>query len=139
MKNLYLICIFSFITGTLQAQTEITWKQLADVTFKPQYFKEIDMKVLVPTFGASIKDLEGKNVAITGYLIPVDPSFQTVVLSRNPYASCFFCGGAGPETIVELWLSPNEKRRFRMDERLTFSGILQLNNNDLQHCNYILT
>ncbi|MFN7119393.1 MAG: DUF3299 domain-containing protein, partial [Saprospiraceae bacterium] len=97
-----MLCAFFW---NANAQTEISWKQLADVTFKAEYFKEIDMKVLVPTFGRSIKALAGKKVAITGYLIPVDPDFKTVVLSKNSYASCFFCGGAGPETIVELWLS----------------------------------
>ena len=51
-------------------------------------------------------------------------------------ASCFFCGAAGPETIVEV--SFEEKPPFKTDQIVTVTGILQLNANNVDHCNYIL-
>lgn len=49
----------------------------------------------------------------------------------------FFCGGAGPETIVELELK-SDKDYFLMDEVVTMKGILKLNADDIYKCNYIL-
>ncbi len=60
------------------------------------------------------------------------------ILSRYPLSSCYFCGAAGPETVVELQLKPEAVKRYRMDEQLSFKGTLLLNVNDLDHCNYIL-
>ena len=59
-------------------------------------------------------------------------------LSKNPYASCYICGNAGAETIVELWIQPKSIRRYKTDERLTFKGKLRLNDSDVGHFNYIL-
>ncbi|MNL80290.1 hypothetical protein D3C87_2071030 [compost metagenome] len=52
-------------------------------------------------------------------------------------AACFFCGGAGPESIIELQFR-KKKQRFRTDEVLTVRGKLALNANDVDHLNYIL-
>src|SRR5688572_30207942 len=54
------------------APVEITWKILTDVQFKEDYDTELDAYYLKPTFGPSVKALEGKDVFITGYVIPVD-------------------------------------------------------------------
>ncbi|MBS9463948.1 homoserine dehydrogenase [Flagellimonas sp. 389] len=51
-------------------------------------------------------------------------------------ASCFFCGAAGPETIIEV--NFKEKPPFRTDQIVTVTGILELNRNNVDHCNYIL-
>jgi hypothetical protein len=48
------------------------------------------------------------------------------MVSANPFANCFFCGNAGPETVVELF--PGERfRRFNTDEVVTFVGTLNIN------------
>ncbi|MEM7109295.1 MAG: DUF3299 domain-containing protein, partial [Bacteroidota bacterium] len=58
--------------------------------------------------------------------------------SRYPYASCFFCGSGGPESIVELQLKPDHPK-FKMDQRVTITGTLVLNYDDIYQCNYIMT
>lgn len=139
MRFSLLIFIFILFNNLIiNAQTSLSWKQLADVTFELKYFKEHNMKFLVPTFGKTPKVHEGKEVAITGYMLPLDPQGKVYALSKNPYAACFFCGAAGPETVVELQLKPEAIRRYKMDEWLTFKGILALNNSDVNHFNYIL-
>ena len=116
---------------------ELTWHTLTDVSFKEQYVPDLDMYYWKPTFGASVKALEGKEVYITGYVIPVDLDENFYVVSRYPYAQCFFCGGAGPESVVDLRFT-GKNRRYKTDERLTFKGRLKLNATDVYQMNYIL-
>jgi len=60
------------------------------------------------------------------------------VLSKNNNANCFFCGGAGPETVLELEMLPGTARRYKMDEIKTFKGILQLNVSNENQLTYVL-
>lgn len=116
---------------------ELTWKQLTDVEFKDVYVEELDAYYWKPTFGANVKALAGREVYITGYIIPVDYDENFYVLSRYPFANCFFCGGAGPESVVDLRFK-DENRMYETDERLTFRGKLALNADDVYQMNYIL-
>jgi hypothetical protein len=81
--------------------------------------------------------LEGKEVYLKGYMLAIDPEEDIFILSRNPFASCFFCGNGGPESIVELKLKPKQPN-FQMDQIVTIKGRLKLNRDDIYHCNYIL-
>lgn len=116
---------------------ELTWKQLTDVEFKDVYVEELDAYYWKPTFGENVKALAGREVYITGYIIPVDYDENFYVLSRYPFANCFFCGGAGPESVVDLRFK-DENRMYETDERLTFRGKLALNADDVYQMNYIL-
>jgi hypothetical protein len=93
--------------------------------------------MLFPTFGATVKKIENKPVFIKGYMVPIDPESNQYVLSAFPYSMCFFCGGAGPESVMGLKLKKNQ--RFKTDEIHTFKGKLMLNSTDLFELNYILT
>lgn len=120
-----------------EAPMELSWRTLTDVDFKDVYIDELDAYYWKPTFGPSVKALEGKEVYITGYVIPVDYDEDFYVLSRYPFANCFFCGGAGPESVVDLRFKA-KTRRYETDERLTFKGTFALNANDVYQMNYIL-
>lgn len=135
-KCVLLILIAMGLSTAAWAQANLTWKQLADVDFEMRYFKEYNQKFLVPLFGKIPKAHEGKEVSISGYVIPLD--VKVFALSQNPYAACFFCGAAGPETIIELQLKPEAVKRYKMDQWMTFKGILRLNDSDVRHFNYIL-
>jgi len=119
------------------ALAELTWKTLSDVQYKDIYVQELDAYYWKPTFGASVKALEGKDVFISGYMIPVDYDENFYVISRYPYANCFFCGGGGPESVVDLRIG-DKHRVYKTDERLTFKGKLKLNADNIYEMNYIL-
>jgi len=76
-------------------------------------------------FPVSIRKLNGSDVKITGYVIPIDIKKRSYVLSAYPYSSCYFCGGAGPESIVNLQLN-DLKHHIETDAIKTFSGVLDL-------------
>lgn len=118
--------------------SELTWAALADVDFKDVYLEELDSYYWKPVFGEQVLAAESKNVYITGYVIPVDLDEDFYVLSRYPFANCFFCGGAGPESVVDLRFADSDHRTYQTDERLTFHGKVRLNADDVYQMNYIL-
>jgi hypothetical protein len=76
-------------------------------------------------------------IYLSGYLIPIDLVSNTYVISAFPNASCFFCGGAGPESVMELQLI-KANRNYRTDEWKRFKGRLCLNKDDEKHLHYLL-
>ena len=117
---------------------ELTWQTLSDVEFTDVYLEELDAYYWMPEFGPQVIAAEGKEFHITGYMIPVDVDEDFYVLSRFPFANCFFCGGAGPESVIDLRFPTREKRTYQTDDRLTFRGTLRLNADDVYQMNYIL-
>ena len=122
----------------VEAYAKLTWRMLEDVEFKDVYVEELDAYYWKPTFGDIVNGLEGKEVHITGYMIPVDLDEDFYVLSRYPFANCFFCGGAGPESVIDLRFVGKSPRVYQTDERLTFAGKFRLNADDVYQMNYIL-
>jgi hypothetical protein len=134
--------IFNFLLLiTLKVHSQdaipITWKILSDVTFYEKYNKEYDFNVLYPKWGPKVKAIENKIVEIEGYAIPVEElGADILVLSALPYSQCFFCGGAGPESVMDI--KSKKKLKVKVDKKLKFRGKLKLNENDLSQLNYIL-
>ena len=124
--------------SSICAQQTITWDQLTDVKFSKKYDAAFGIELLEATFGESVKALDGKEIIIKGYIIPLDPLGTQYVISRNPMASCFFCGGSGPETVAELRLHPKSIRRYKTDEILSFKGVLRLNEKNNESLNYVI-
>lgn len=114
---------------------QLSWTELQDVTFEEKFYPDIEEYLLYPAFGDSVQALAGQAVYIAGYVLPVEPG--RYVLSANPFSSCFFCGGAGPESVMELDLR-DTTLLFYTDEWRTFQGRLRLNDSDIDKLNYIL-
>jgi hypothetical protein len=113
----------------------MTWEMLRDVKYKKRYNEAYDQYFDYPVFGEKIKAFDRQKVSVKGYIIPLDVGLYA--LSKNPYASCFFCGGAGPETIMGLTFAKPPKR-YKTDEFLTLQGVFQLNSTDVNKFMYQL-
>ena len=124
-------------TAAAVEPVKLSWEVLRDVTFKKKWYAEESVYMLYPTFGQGIQKLNGKTVELTGYVLPVDLEANLYVLSAFPYSACFFCGGAGPESVVSLKFKKSDKK-FKTDERRTFHGTLKLNADNIYELNYIL-
>lgn len=129
-------------TSNLVGQNEptskyIDWNTLADVKFKEKYHEKTKEWYLYPTFGAIVTALNAKPVRIKGYVIPLDVDNGVYALSAYPFAACFFCGGAGPESVVSLKFKGKHKN-YKTDQVVTFAGTLKLNSADVNEFNYIL-
>lgn len=112
------------------------WEIFEKVVFKPTYFEEVDSYFDVPTFDPGLKALEGTVVRLSGYYVPFDLD-TTFVLSGLPFSSCFFCGGAGPETVAEVRMKsiPDD---LIIDEFVKIEGRLKLNATDIDYMNFII-
>jgi hypothetical protein len=137
------LSIFIFLIGVALTSyavfnpIKITWENLRDVTFKKKWNAEEKMFILEPQFGPKVTALKGKEVSLTGYMIPVDADANYYVLSANPYAACFFCGQSGPESVVSIKFKKLTKR-YNTDDRVTISGIFNLNADDINELNYVI-
>lgn len=125
------------VSFSAQSQSKITWEDLEDVTFSDLFIEDIGMNYRFPHFGPSISDLAGMEVYIEGFMLTIDPEAGYYVLSKTPYAECFFCGRGGPETVVELKLKADHPN-FKMDDYVTMKGTLKLNGEDVYQCHYVL-
>jgi hypothetical protein len=135
-SSLILVLAFGLSFQT-QAQTEISWSDLMEITFKDIYVEADDIYVYYPIFGEKQRRHDGEKVAVTGYIIPIDVALNQYVLSAYPFSSCFFCGNAGPESVMAVYFK-NDDRTFKTDERLTLKGTLRLNDSDVDELVYVL-
>jgi len=136
MRNIIVLFLFVCSSTLVSAQGDI-WQQLSKITYKKEYNEIMGFKVDVPVFADNIKKLDGQEITIKGYIIPIEgyKSHKEFVFSAFPYSMCFFCGGAGPETVMEVFASEAVKYT---DDPVVLKGKLQLNNDDINRLIYSL-
>lgn len=113
-----------------------SWEALKDVSYVKETTSE-GYEIESPRFGSKLRALEGKRIILRGYMVPLEEmrGHRYFVLSALPYNICFFCGGAGPETVAEVYL---RKESDFTDKAIRISGILELNQDDPFHLMYLL-
>ena len=136
-KTIFFLSFIVLHTANIFAQEKLTWNDFADVSFTDVYSAKYDEYFLKPTFGTVIKSYEGSKISIEGYFLDFTYEEEFFMVSKNPMSSCFFCGGAGPESIVEVIFK--QKPNFKTDQIVKITGYLKLNTEDVDHCNYIIT
>lgn len=119
------------------AKKENTWKTLAKITYVKEYDEIMGFKIDKPVFSDPVKQLAESEVTVKGYIIPVEgyKSHTEFIFSAYPYNMCFFCGGAGPETVMEVLSSEPVKYTA---EQVTLKGKLVLNSDDINRLMYLL-
>lgn len=117
----------------------LNWPDLAIPDYREEYNDEIEQEVSIPLFRNAVKKLDGQLVRITGFFIPLDENPDEIfyVLSQFPNSQCFFCGAAGPDSVMDL-LPASKLTKIKMDDHATFQGRLRLNDEDVMFLNYIL-
>ncbi|MCU0334118.1 MAG: hypothetical protein MUF62_03600 [Chitinophagaceae bacterium] len=138
-RKMMVMAAAAMVALAFQAPTAplLTWRVLEKVDFEEKYVKEIEGYMLFPKFPAGIKQHDGKVVQVVGYVVPMDNTGNTIALSANPYEACFFCGKAGPASVMTLKLKKPDKT-YRIDDYIAFKGKLRLNNSDINEFYYIL-
>ena len=93
---------------------------------------------MMPVFPAELKSLVGKEISLEGYYLPIDvPNEAYIIISKFPYSQCYFCGGAGPESIAEVKFK-SKPSPFVADQFIRIKGKLKLNETDLEHGNFLV-
>ena len=129
--------VLTVLCATAYCQAD-GWASFARTKFEAKYNDSAKEYFLYPNFPAELKALEGKEIDLEGYHLPIDVDDNAyIILSKFPYSQCFFCGGAGPESISEV-VFKTKQDRFEADQFIRVKGKLKLNTSDIEHGNFIL-
>jgi len=136
-RSLLTIALLFVVGFTALAQNQSTWKVLSKVQIEKRFDELLNYEIDFPTFSDEVKALNGKEIVLEGWIIPLDElrGENYFVLSALPFANCFFCGGAGPETVLEVFSEKNIKFT---EKRIKVKGILNINADDPMKLMYIL-
>ena len=137
---LLVVTVFASATAIGQDSNSTTpslWKTLSKITYKKEYDEVLGFKIDKPVFSDAIKEMEGETVTVKGFIIPTEgyKSHTEFIFSAFPYSMCFFCGGAGPETVMEVITKEPVKYTA---EAITLRGKLVLNADDINRLMYFL-
>lgn len=141
-KPLLKYCILGLLVCNLataygQSNEKNVWKTLAKITFEEDGNEDYQFSLKKAVFSEEVLALNGTEITIRGYLLP-EKGYKThkeFILSSLPYNLCYFCGKAGPETVMEV--SSLDAIRYS-DDPITLKGTLMLNVLDPTGLPYIL-
>lgn len=124
---------------SVQGQAILTWEDLAEVEWKESINEETGFADMTAQFSEHLLSYQGKEVIISGYVIPLDAMGLSYALSKTSFASCFFCGKAGPETVLDLNVRPKSIKPYRQKtELIKFKGVLVLKESNPVGLHYAL-
>ena len=112
---------------TVVADT-LSWKLLGQIKYVKKPSPDYPEGVMFPIINPTLKAKNKKTIIMSGFIIPIDN--KNYALSKNVFASCFFCGQAGPETIMGIkFKNPNMK--LKTDQYVTLQGTFRYNDNNV--------
>jgi hypothetical protein len=121
------------------------WKDLLTLKFDIRFDETVDDVIFKPKLSKRVLQYEGKIIEIEGFIIPheiaadamasVDEDGQQFMFSAYPLASCFFCGGAGAESVMEAF--PKEPLQYT-ERKVKIRGRLEFNTTDFLKLPYLL-
>lgn len=106
----------------------LSWKLLGEIKFlkkKHATYGEVDF----PLVNTKLKKLQKKTIVMSGFIVPIDN--KNYALSKNVFASCFFCGKSGPETIMGIKFKGSTPK-LKTDTYLTLKGTFRYNETDVE-------
>ena len=136
-----LVIILFLICHSASAQTNAThlsdhkplmnpiWEVIDKLMYKVS--KENGKTIYTPHFPAELQRLDGKEVTLKGYMVPIKPgrSHHVFLLSVLPIYQCMFCGQNGIPPMVEINMV-NEKKVIFTEQVITIRGKIYLNAKD---------
>lgn len=107
----------------------LNWKLLGAIKFVKKPSKDYPDGVMFPIINTTLKAKNKKRIAMSGFIVPIDNT--TYALSKNVFAACFFCGQAGPETIMGIKFKGSTPK-LKTDQYVTLEGNFRINENDVE-------
>ncbi|MEM8893899.1 MAG: hypothetical protein AAGC88_04920, partial [Bacteroidota bacterium] len=120
-KGFFVIALLFSLSSTASAQGGF-WDKLAGVRFVSKQDPVSGYYYYYPEFDNYLKMKEGQIVEIEGFYLPYDFGPGSVILSKYPLASCFFCGANGPESVIQV--NFDNPMDFHTDEIVRVQGVL---------------
>ncbi len=126
--RLIILFLFIGISTNCLAQGSPMWQTLGTVEKESTYDESLGMTIDKITVGFMAKSYQGQEIEIDGYIIPLTGkvSQSHFMLSLFPANMCFFCGAAGPETAMQVFMSNDKKVKYS-DNKIRLKGVLRIN------------
>ena len=125
--------------GKVENYHKLTWKTLDSLKVDYYFDAAYGDYLGKPIFSDKTKVWHGKKVIVEGFWIPISEIGDSTVsvLSALPFAQCFFCSGAGIETVMQI--KPHSSiKRMDTDEKVTLKGTFYLNKDNPMELYYQL-
>lgn len=117
------------ISSTAQSKKNV-WKTLSLMKFERQFSENdgIGAHINSRRYTPILEAMDGDEIEVKGYFVPLDgmSAQSNFMFSAYPYNMCFFCGNAGPESVMEVF-TKNEKKVKYSEELITLKGIFRFN------------
>lgn len=142
MTNIFkflLLFLLISITTVSFGQRE-TWQTLAKVSFKKDFDEMMGLEVETPVYSETILELQGAEISIEGYIIPLkgEKAQSHFMFSAYPYSMCYFCGNAGPESVAQVFMKDKKEVEFT-SKPIKIKGRLQLGFGDVNNIMYTIS
>lgn len=115
------------------------WNTLSRVTFTSVFDPNLLMEISKIKLSPAVEELNNTTIEIEGFMIPL--TGQTMqshfMLSKYPQSTCFFCGKAGPETAMQVFMDGGKKVRIS-ERKVKVQGTLLVNPTDANSLLYSL-
>jgi hypothetical protein len=106
----------------------LTWKLLGIIKYIKKPNKDYPDGVMFPIVNSELKAKNKKKIVMSGFIVPIDN--VSYALSKNVFAACFFCGKAGPETIMGIKFRGTTPR-LKTDQYVALEGNFRYNDSDV--------
>ena len=123
----------------INAQAKDMWTTLGLVTFRTTYNPEYMMETKIPKISGAVEKIDGTIIEVEGYIIPLTGQISQshFMLSKFPQSTCFFCGKAGPEKAMQVFMKNNQKVKIT-ERKVKVKGTLLVNPKDASSLLYTL-
>lgn len=131
MKYLFPILLFLNLSQIIAQENSDHWNTLAMVTLDSKYDDLLGMVVQKATPLPVVEPLNGKDILIRGYIIALSAksNLKHFMFSRYPQNMCFFCGAAGPESAMQVFLKKGDSVDYT-SEKVELKGTLNIQKGD---------
>ena len=115
------------VFGVNAQESKDHWATLAMVELDSKYDDLMGMVVQKATPTPVARTLDGKKIRIRGYIIALTAKsdLKHFMFSRYPQNMCFFCGAAGPESAMQVFLKEGDSIDYTSD-KVELEGVLNI-------------
>lgn len=133
-----ILSLVFFFPGLGSAQDN-AWGMLMMTETEKEFDPTLGMEIDIPNIHPAAKKLNGEQIQLEGFIIPLEgkKSQSHFMFSAFPINMCYFCGRAGPESVIEVFMKDGESLAFT-DKKIWIQGELRVNEHDPQSNIYTL-
>ena len=137
----YMVWAFILILSTAaQASAQKNaWGMLMLTETEKQFDPTLGMEIDIPNIHPAAQQLNGQQIQLEGFIIPLEgkKSQAHFMFSAFPINMCYFCGRAGPESVIEVFMGNGTTLPFT-EKKIWIEGTLRVNARDPQSNIYTL-